>query len=83
MPLYFFYTVQREVTLNVNLVTFWRENADGRLCSPMASVTLITGLIGLKSCLHIVMPFAVDNYCLNTSAQCCTDSIHNLGYSTV
>ena len=44
MPLYFFYTVQREVTLNVYLVTFWRENADGHLCSPMASVTLITGL---------------------------------------
>ena len=44
MPLYFLYTVQREVTLNVNLVTFWRENADGRLCSPMASVSLITGL---------------------------------------
>ena len=45
MPLYFFYTVQREVTLNVDLVTFWREDADGLLCSPMASVTLITGLV--------------------------------------
>ena len=44
MPLYLFYTVQREVTLNVDLVTFWRENADGLLFSPMASVTLITGL---------------------------------------
>ena len=51
-------TVQREVSLNINWVTFWRENTYGGLCSPMASVTLIIGL-GLKSCLHIVMPFAV------------------------
>ena len=67
---YFFYTVQREVTLNVNM-TFWRENADGRLCSPMAwpSVTLI---IGLGWCLEIAMPFAVAHDCLNNSPHRCT-----------
>ena len=71
---YFFNTVQREKTLNVNWVTFWRENADGRLCSPhgFCNFNYWAWVIKLKSCLQIVMPFTVPNDCLTTSPHRCT-----------
>ena len=62
--------IQREVTLDFYWVTFWRENADFCLCSPMAYVTNYWALVNERAVnLEIVMPFEVANDCLNTSPQ--------------
>ena len=82
----FFYTLQREVTLNYYWVTFWRKNADCRLCPPMAydNVTLIIinywawVRVKLKSCLEIAMPF-VANDSLNTSQHVVQVSVWSYG----
>ena len=74
MPLYFFYTYCSKRSYSecqFGDILEGKRRWSSMFSNSFCYFNYWAWVIKLKSCLHIVMPFAVANYCLNTSPHRC------------